>query len=64
VGGGERVGRRGEFCFGNLLLWGWSVEIQIRFVVCCNSVGSSVHAQRYQGFCMVISTSVLYFTAH
>ncbi len=63
VGEGERVGRGGEVCFGNLLSWGWSVEIQIRFVVCWNSSGSSVHAQRYEGFCMVIGTSVwlLYF---
>ncbi len=52
-----------KFFFGNLLLWGWSVEIQIRFVVCWNSFGRSVHAQRYEGFCMVIRTSgcLLYF---
>jgi hypothetical protein len=52
-GGGmkERLwGGKEKFVFGSVLLWGWIVDILIRFGLCWDSFGSSVDAQCYKGF--------------
>jgi hypothetical protein len=47
----ERLwGGKEKFVFGSLLLWGWIVDILIRFGLCWDSFGSSVDAQCYKGF--------------
>lgn len=55
----ERLwGGKEKFVFGSLLLWGWIVDILIRFGLCWDSFGSSVDAQCYEDFLNGVDTSI------